>query len=155
MGVSGSGKSTIGSLLANDLGGEFFDGDDYHPQENVDKMAQGLALDDNDRQGWLRSLRDLLASRISERKTTIIGCSALRIAYRDLLSEAGPLQFLHLDVDRKTLENRMTARTDHFMPASLLDSQLTTLELSEDCLVVDAAQPVGDVVAASRALLRT
>ncbi|GAA5496547.1 gluconokinase [Rubritalea squalenifaciens DSM 18772] len=132
MGVSGCGKSTVGSLLAAKLGGKFFDGDDYHPQANIDKMASGQPLNDDDRQGWLESLRDLITSEAQAGRTAVIACSALKKKYRDLLREAGAeVSFIHLHGSRELLLERLTDRAaegNHFMPATLLDSQLDTLE---------------------------
>lgn len=126
MGVSGSGKSTVGKLIADRLGGEFIDGDDLHPAANVAKMAAGIPLDDADREPWLREIGARMAAA---RGTMVIGSSALRRKYRDLIRAAAPdTVFVHLDGTRELLAERMAARPGHFMPPSLLDSQLATLE---------------------------
>ena len=126
MGVSGSGKSTVGKLLADELCGEFLDGDDLHPGANVAKMAAGIPLDDADREPWLRVIGARMAAAHG---TIVIGASALRRTYRDLIREAAPdTVFVHLDGGRELLAERMADRPGHFMPPSLLDSQLATLE---------------------------
>ena len=133
MGVSGTGKSTIGVLLRDHLGWEMAEGDDFHPPENVAKMASGRPLVDEDRWPWLQSLADWTAERDARDEPTIITCSALRLVYRDILRTGGEgTYFLHLVGDKGLLLERMNSR-EHFMPPSLLESQLDTLEnLEED-----------------------
>lgn len=127
-GVSGSGKTTIGHRLAAARGAAFLDADDFHPPENLAKMRAGIPLDDADRAPWL----DRLAAELAARPRVVLACSALKRRYRDRLREAAPdLHFVILDVPRETLEQRMRER-NHFMPPSLLDSQLATLEDGED-----------------------
>lgn len=125
MGVAGSGKSLIGSEFARVIGARFLDGDDLHPRANVEKMAQGKALDDADRAPWLERIGGAL-----RHPGTVIACSALRRQYRDAIIDAAgaPVTFLLLTGCRDTLLARMTQRDGHFMPASLLDSQLATVE---------------------------
>ncbi len=125
MGVSGCGKSSIGARLAQALGARFIDGDDLHPAANIAKMAQGTALNDTDRAPWLERVGQELAAA-----NTIVACSALKRRYRDIIrTQAGqPVTFLFLSGPRDVLLQRMQARPGHFMPASLLDSQLATLE---------------------------
>ncbi len=146
MGVSGSGKSTVGAALADALGIPFEDGDALHPAANVAKMAAGIPLDDANRAPWLDAIVELLA-----RGPVVVACSALRRAYRDRLRAAAPeLALVLLDGDRELLAERMAARPGHFMPASLLDSQLATLERpapDEHALIVDVAAPVDEIVA--------
>ena len=130
MGPSGSGKSTVGSALAERLGARFVDGDDLHPLTNVEKMAAGLPLDDDDRMPWLR----VVGATLRAEDRIVVACSALRRRYRDAIrDEARDAFFAELVVDRGTLETRLDGRVDHFMPASLMDSQLEALEpLADD-----------------------
>lgn len=126
MGVSGSGKTTVGTELANLMGLVYLDGDDFHPQANIDKMASGIPLDDADRWPWLRRVGNWLAE---QEHGAIVACSALKHSYREiLLSECPGTVFVHCTGSRELLEQRMLERTKHFMPAHLLDSQLATLE---------------------------
>lgn len=155
MGVSGSGKTTVGRALAEALGVEMIEGDDHHPPENVAKMAAGIPLTDADRGPWLRTLAELLAERHSRGKGTVLACSALRRAYRDVLRSAVPADetfMFQLDVDPATLRSRMESRAGHYMPPELLDSQLATLEPlepDEPGVILDATQPPETVVAAA------
>ncbi|HKU09888.1 MAG TPA: gluconokinase [Sinomonas sp.] len=126
MGVCGCGKSTVGALLASKVGGAFLDADNLHPESNVAKMSAGIPLTDPDREPWLREVGKRLGS---SNEPIVIACSALKRAYRDLIRDAAPdTYFLHLRGERQLLAERMAARPGHFMPTSLLDSQLATLE---------------------------
>jgi gluconokinase len=144
MGVSGSGKTTVGETLAEALGVPFVDGDALHPAANVAKMVAGIPLDDTDRAPWLDAIGAVLAAG-----PVVVACSALKRGYRDRLRASAPdLQLVQLDVDRAVLLDRMTDRT-HFMPPSLLDSQLATLEppmLDEQAIVVNGARPLPELV---------
>ena len=132
-GVSGSGKTTIGMLVASQLGCEFSDADRFHPAENIAKMSAGTPLTDEDRAGWL----DTMGAYLAERDHVVLACSALKRAYRDRLRElAGPIRFFVLTADAALLRERLEER-EHFMPPALLDSQLATLELGEDVAVVE------------------
>jgi len=127
MGVSGSGKSTVGELLAQRLGVPYADADDLHPQANVDKMAAGHPLDDDDRRPWLAEVGAALTA--AEDTGMVMACSALKRSYRDaILREEPRTRFVHLYGSRQLLESRLEHRHGHFMPSSLLDSQLDTLE---------------------------
>ncbi|MFX0556841.1 gluconokinase [Maribacter sp. CXY002] len=136
MGVSGSGKSTVGKLLAEALGFPFFDGDDYHPPANIAKMSSGKPLDDSDRKGWLESLNRLaLANR---HNGAVIICSALKEAYRALLTKnlEGNYQFVFLDGTMDEISERLAQRSGHFMPKDLLQSQFNTLERPKNAITV-------------------
>ena len=149
MGVSGSGKSTVAQAVRDRLGWEMAEGDDFHPPENVRKMSEGTPLTDADRWGWLESLADWTAERDARGEPTIITCSALRRPYRDVLRRGGEgTFFVHCTGDKYLLIERMNAR-DHFMPPSLLESQLDTLEPlrpDEDGMDVDIALSVDEMV---------
>jgi len=150
MGVSATGKTSLGLALAEATGGTFFDGDDYHPESNRQKMASGQALNDDDRKPWLETLSELALARSSEPAPSFIACSALKASYRELLrSSLSSLQFVHLHTDPEILRERITARYEageHFMPPSLLDSQLETLEHPLDALLLDVSTPVEGLV---------
>lgn len=158
MGVSGTGKSTIGKLVAEHLGVELIEGDSYHPPHNIAKMSAGQPLTDEDRRPWLEKLAALLAAESRQGRPAVLTCSALRRSYRDILRgdlPADTLFFVHLHAETEVLDARMRTR-DHFMPASLLRSQLETLEpLEEDetGVVVDVAQSVEETMAQLRAEL--
>ena len=131
MGVSGSGKTTIGQLLAEKTGGKFLDGDDFHPPENVTKMSSGIPLTDGDRQGWLETLATIICDA---EEFTIIACSALKETYREVLKGA---QFVFLSGSPELLMERMNQRSGHYMPPGLLQSQLETLEAPSNALTLD------------------
>jgi carbohydrate kinase (thermoresistant glucokinase family) len=129
MGVSGCGKSEVGQRLARALGVRFLEGDAYHSTSNVAKMAAGIPLGDDDRADWLRTLQAEIALARAQGEGLVLACSALKRRYRDLLRAADPhLRFAHLSGPRELIAQRMQARTAHYMPASLLDSQLRDLE---------------------------
>ena len=152
MGVSGSGKSSIGAALAGALGIDFVEGDDYHPAENVERMSRGVALTDDDRVEWLRSL----AARIRESKNAgtglVMTCSALKRSYRNVLrSEARELRFVFLQGSQVLVAERLAGRRGHFMPPSLLESQFAALEEpspAENAWVCDIRQSPQEIVAA-------
>lgn len=150
MGVSGSGKTTVGDMLAETLGLPYYDGDDLHPQANIDKMAQGIPLTDEDRWPWLQLVGEWLAERPAG---VVIGCSALKRSYRDAIRAASPgVAFVHVHGTKELLRGRMEERPGHFMPASLLDSQFDTLEeLDEDEIgqVFDVSDSPGQIVEAA------
>jgi gluconokinase len=128
MGVSGSGKSTLGEALSQSLNCDFQEGDALHPAANVEKMRAGIALDDIDRQPWLERVAAWIAAQREQQRDGVVSCSALKRSYRDRLRQADPeLRFVYLQLPRVELEQRLRLR-NHFMPASLLDSQLRTLQ---------------------------
>lgn len=129
MGVSGTGKSTLAAVLARRLGGALADADEFHPQENIDKMSAGVSLDDADRAPWLAAIAAWLAEHAPDGTPSVVTCSALKRRYRDVLRTAGPqVRFVHLQGSRQRIADRMARRTGHFMPTALLDSQLADLE---------------------------
>jgi carbohydrate kinase (thermoresistant glucokinase family) len=146
MGVSGCGKSTIGKLVAAKLGVKFIDGDDLHPQGNIEKMSQGIPLNDEDRKPWLETV----ARELNTLGSGVIACSALKRGYRErILGLAPGSTFIHLSGSRELLESRLSKREGHFMPSTLLDSQLSTLEelrSDEPGLVVEIGKPENVIV---------
>ena len=150
MGVSGCGKSEVGRKLAAHLGYGYAEGDDYHPPENIAKMAAGTPLEDSDRQGWLLLLQDLLRKAAKEKRGLVLSCSALKQRYRDVLRAGDPdLAFVHLQGERDLIAQRMAARSEHFMPLSLLDSQFQALEplgKEESGIVVDIRREPEEMV---------
>jgi gluconokinase len=141
MGVSGSGKTSAARELTRQLGWEYIEGDDLHPEANVAKMAAGHPLDDEDRWPWLRRIADVIGEHEAAGTSLVLTCSALKRSYRDLLRDGHPsVWFAHMQVSQQVLADRLAQRKGHYMPPSLLDSQLATLEpLAED-------EP-GDVIA--------
>jgi gluconokinase len=148
MGVTGSGKTTVGKVLAERLGVPFADADDFHSAANVAKMRAGTPLDDDDRLPWLRSIGEWLAEHHDT--GAVVTCSALKRIYRDMLRHATrDVTFLHLDGDKETARQRVGGRAGHFMPESLVDSQYAALEPlqgDERGIVVDFARTVEDIV---------
>lgn len=146
MGVSGCGKSSVGAGLSQRLGIPYRDGDDLHPAANVEKMRAGHPLTDDDRWPWL----DRVAAVLAVDAPVIVGCSALRRAYRDRLraGAGGPVQFVHLAGSRELLAKRMSARTGHYMPLSLLDTQLAALEppSPDEALTIDIDQTLDAII---------
>jgi len=133
MGVSGSGKSTVADGLVERLGWAFAEGDDFHPPANVEKMRAGQALTDDDRWPWLRSLADWIGEHERTGKSIVVTCSALKRAYRDVLRDGHPsVWFAHVTADQALIRERMGHRSGHYMPVSLLDSQLALLEPLQD-----------------------
>jgi carbohydrate kinase (thermoresistant glucokinase family) len=155
MGVCGCGKTSVGEALAGELGWPFFDADDFHPLENVEKMAAGLPLADADRWPWLDRLTEAMAAVLQQRSHAVFACSALRQAYRDRLARAGDVRFVHLQGDRTTIAARIAGRQHRYMPLSLLDSQFADLEAPADAIDVDVSLPLREQVALIATRLRT
>ncbi|WP_158885487.1 gluconokinase [Amycolatopsis anabasis] len=147
MGVSGSGKTTVGTSLAAELGVEYAEADSFHPASNIAKMSSGVALTDEDRRPWLHAIADWIAAH--QETGGVVTSSALKRSYRDILRSGGRVWFLHLDGPRDLLAERMKTRSGHFMPVSLLDSQLATLQPlrdDESGITVDITRPADELV---------
>lgn len=149
MGISGSGKSTVAGLLAGQLGWDLEEGDDLHPQENIDKMSSGQALDDDDRAPWLDTISSWIIEHTMAGVPGIITCSALKRKYRDVLREHNVI-FVHLTGSKDLIGRRLATRHDHYMPPSLLDSQVATLEApgdDEQAITIDAGRAAAEEAA--------
>jgi gluconokinase len=159
MGVCGCGKSTVGQSLARENGVVYVEGDAFHPPANVAKMSAGQPLDDDDRADWLRALQGEIRKARANNVGLVVSCSALKRRYRDLLREGDPeLRFAHLTGPRELIAERLSARQDHYMPPTLLDSQLATLEPlapDEGGLDLDIRHAPAQLVAAILASSRT
>jgi gluconokinase len=153
IGVAGSGKTTVGKLLASQAGFEFADADDFHSEENKRKMAGGQPLDDEDRKPWLQSMRNAIDNWIESDSNAVLACSALKLKYRMELSAGSPLvRFVFLKAGKPLLTRRLSERQNHFMKTEMLDSQLATLEepQTDEALVVDAGEEPAALVSQIR-----
>lgn len=150
MGVAGSGKTTVGRALADALGWDFFDSDEHHSGENVDRMRRGQPLTDEHREPWLAALRDLIGGVLARGGTGVLACSALRQSYRDTLAPSasmdGEIAFVYLRVSGAVLESRLRTREEHFAGVELLESQLRTLEEPEAAIWVDGSADPDEIV---------
>lgn len=147
MGVSGCGKSTVAKALAEKSGGLFLDADDFHPPENIAKMAAGIALTDADREPWLDVLNHELRKTAVSGRSIFLACSALRQIYRDRLVAGFPeFQIIYLRGSKERIFERMEARENHFMPPGMLDSQFAALEEPVNAFVVSIEEPVSEIV---------
>jgi gluconokinase len=153
MGVVGSGKTTIGNLLAAQLGWEFADADDFHPQSNVEKIHNGIPLNDEDREPWLDRLRAAIVGWITSDCNVVLACSALKLAYRAKLQVGPEVRFVYLKGSAALIANRLHARRGHFAGESILASQFADLEEPEDALMVDISKSPEEIVAEIRKAL--
>ena len=152
-GVSGVGKTTVGKILAQRLGWEFLDADDLHSQSNIEKMRSGKPLTDEDRLEWLATVRQVIAEFIEKDEPAVIACSALRRSYRKMISVDKRVLIFILSADIETVRRRIEARSEHFMPVGLLESQFETLEIGSSERVIDASPELGEKVVAIEAEL--
>lgn len=151
MGVAGSGKTTIGQALAQDLGWSFADADRFHPAANVAKMTAGQPLDDQDRAPWLAAIRKHIDEKLAAGRDVVVTCSALKQKYRDaLIGDPQRVKLVYLKGTREVLWARISGRQGHFMKPAMLDSQLAALEEPSNALVVNIDQPLAEIIAAIR-----
>ena len=147
MGVAGSGKTTVGELLARQLGWSFYDADAFHPPENIEKMANGIPLTDVDRAPWLAALHALISTSLRENRPAVLACSALKESYRQrLLEENDGVQIVYLKGSYDLLWSRLSHRKDHYMKPQMLQSQFESLEEPENALTMDVSMPVNALV---------
>ena len=144
MGVAGCGKTTIGSLVSKQTRSYFIEGDDFHSKENIKKMSSGIPLNDSDRMGWLKSIKNEI-SRQLKKNNVIIACSALKQIYRKNLQLDNSI-LVYLKISKKDAQNRLSERKDHFMPSSLVQSQFKILEEPSSALIYDATTNIDDIV---------
>jgi gluconokinase len=150
MGVTGSGKTTVGRLLAERLQWKFYEGDDFHPPGNIEKMIRGVPLEDQDREPWLEAIRNVITQAVARSENAVIACSALKASYRQFLQFRGEVVFVYLKADVALIKERLRYRTEHFMNPTLIESQFTSLEEPGDALQFDAALPTEEIVRSIR-----
>jgi len=149
MGVSGSGKTSVGLALAEDLGWDFYDADDFHPPENIAKMANGIPLDDSDRALWLASLHDLISSSLTADRPGVLACSALKERYRQQLMDRNQkVGLVYLKGSYDLIWSRMQMRNEHYMKPHMLKSQFEVLEEPTNAITINIEMPVDDIVQA-------
>ncbi len=150
MGVAGSGKTTIGSLLASELGWSFYDADDFHSESNREKMSQGVSLTDEDRVSWLLSLKDLIIQNMLQNTQAVLACSALKNSYRNILKVDERVKFIYLQGSYQQIKKRLNNRAGHFMSAAMLDSQFQILEEPQNIMTIDISNTPQDILAIIR-----
>jgi gluconokinase len=153
MGPAGSGKTTIGELLAAQLGWEFSDGDSFHSTANIEKMSHGIPLTDADRLPWLNSIREAIGQWLAQHKSVVLACSALKRSYRELLQVSPEVKLVYLKGSFELLRQRLHARKGHYATEQLLNSQFADLEEPTDALIVDVAPPPEEIIVQIRAQL--
>ena len=146
MGVTGSGKTTVGKLLADELGWKYYDADDFHSPANIEKMKRGIPLDDVDRKPWLESLRDLIRNRLERAENGVIACSALKASYRNYLLVNDEVRLIYLKGDYELIHKRLSDRSSHYMNPKLLDSQFDLLEEPKGHLAIDVSSSPAEIV---------
>jgi gluconokinase len=147
MGVSGSGKTEVGRSLAQHLGWDFYDADDFHPVDNITKMAAGIPLDDSDRAPWLASLHELISTSLKKDQLGVLACSALKERYRQqLLADNDDVQLIYLKGSYELIWSRMSGRKDHYMKPHMLRSQFEALEEPANAMIIDVSNPVDGIV---------
>ena len=150
IGVTGSGKSTVGRLLAAQLGWRFCEGDDFHPAANLAKMTRGVSLDDEDRKPWLQAIQKVIRIAVEKRENVVIACSALKESYRSMLQVEGEVIFVYLKANLALIQQRLKKRTGHFMNPVLIQSQFDTLEEPNQALQIDASLSPAKIVQSIR-----
>jgi gluconokinase len=146
IGVTGSGKSTVGRLLARQLGWKFYEGDDLHPAANLQKMRRGLPLTDEERKPWLKAIQNAIRAAVENRENVVIACSALKESYRNMLQVEGEVIFVYLKANSPLIQQRLKKRTGHFMNPVLIQSQFDTLEEPNQAVQIDAGLTPAEIV---------
>lgn len=154
IGVSGSGKTTIGRLLSGELGWQYYEGDNFHPPANIEKLKSGVPLDDADRKPWLESLRDLIRNCLEQGDSAVVACSALKQRYRDFLLVDERVILIYLKGDYELIRERLSKRRGHFLNPNLLDSQFAALEEPKTAMQVDVSLSPAEIVKSIRSALR-
>lgn len=153
MGVTGSGKTTIGRMLSQELGWKYYDADDFHSPANVEKMSSGIPLNDDDRRPWLEALSDLIGHCLERGENAVLGCSALKESYREFLLVDEKVKLIYLKGDRDLIQKRLNARQGHYMNPALLDSQFEALEEPEGGWNVDISLSPDEIIKAIKGYL--